>query len=275
MTNIKKAASLVIVYSFFCIFSLPAGRQGNSIFEDSKLTQLLSLRAHILKSSLIMKNLFKVVTTVLFLLNLQQVNAQEKIKEGKITFEISINNEEEMNDQVLAMMPKEMVVYFKGDKSRGEMDMMGGKVITITDGKEGETISCMDLMGKKQAIKTTKEDAEKERAKLGEYEVKLSDETREIAGYKCKKATVVFKDPEKSGPIELWYTDQLEASNSAKYQWKGIDGYMLEFSVDQKGMGMKFTCIEVKKQEVNDDMFKVPEGYTVVTQDEMMKQYGR
>lgn len=222
-----------------------------------------------------MKKIFMALIAALFLLNFQQVNAQDKIKEGKITFEITINNEEEMNDQVLAMMPKEMVVYFKKDMSRGEMDMMGGKVITITDGKEGESISCMDLMGKKQAIKTTKEDVEKEKAKFGEYEVKLSDDTKDIAGYKCKKATVVFKDPEKSGPIEVWYTDQLEASNSAKYQWKGIDGYMMEFSVDQKGMGMKFTCTEVKKQEVKDDMFKVPEGYTVMTQEEMMKQYGR
>lgn len=222
-----------------------------------------------------MKKIIKFIPALVLLLNFQFALAGDKIKEGKVTFEITIDNAEEMNDQMLAMMPKEMVVYFKGDNSRGEMDMMGGKVITITDGKTGESTSCMDIMGKKQAIKSTKEDAEKEREKLGEYEVKHSDETKEIAGYKCKKATVVFKDPEKSGPIDIWYTDELEASNSAKYSWKGIDGYMMEFSVNQKGMGMKFTCTEVKKQEVKDDMFKIPEGYTVMTQEEVMKQYGR
>ena len=222
-----------------------------------------------------MNKLIPVIFGVVLLMNFQPAIGQDKIKEGKITFEISISNEEEMNDQMLAMMPKEMVVYFKNDKSRGEMDMMGGKIITITDGKDGESISCMDLMGKKQAIKTTKEDAEREKSKMGEYEVKHSDETKVIAGYKCKKATVVFKDSEKSSPIDIWYTDDLEVSNSAKYSWKGIDGYMLEFSVDQKGMGMKFTCTEIKKQDVKDDMFEVPEGYTVVTQEEMMKQYGR
>jgi GLPGLI family protein len=222
-----------------------------------------------------MKKIIQSIAVVVLLLNFQQVSAQEKIKEGKVTFEINIENEEEMNDQMLAMMPKEMVVYFKDDNSRGEMDMMGGKVITITDGKSGETVSCMDLMGKKQAIKTTREDADKERAKMGEYEVKYSDETKELAGYKCKKATIVFKDVEKSEPIEIWYTKDLEIKNSEKYSWKGIDGYMMEFSVNQKGMGMKFTCTDVKKQEVNDDMFKIPEGYTVITQEEMMKQYGR
>lgn len=42
----------------------------------------------------------------LFHFQVQQVIGQEKLKEGKITFEITLNNAEEMNDQMLAMMPK-------------------------------------------------------------------------------------------------------------------------------------------------------------------------
>ena len=215
-----------------------------------------------------------VITTILSFMYFLPAVAQEKLKEGKITFEITINNAEEMSDQMLAMMPSEMVVYFKEGRSRGEMEMMGGKVITITDGKTGETFSCMDIMGKKQAVKITKEDAEKEREKSGDYEVKITDETKDIAGYKCKKAIITFEKDEKESTAEVWYTNELEASNSEKYAWKGIDGYMMEFSVDQRAMGMKFTCTEVKKQPVNDDMFKIPDGYTVMTQEEMMKQYG-
>jgi len=222
-----------------------------------------------------MKRILTAAATLALIFNIQQAKAQEKLKEGKITFEITISNAEEMNDQMLAMMPKEMVVYFKSGKSRGEMDMMGGKVVSITDSKAGETISCMDIMGKKQAIKTTREDAEKEKAKMGEYDVKITDETKDIAGYKCKKAEITYKDKkEHDGTIDVWFTNELEASNSEKYSWKGIDGYMMEFSIDQRGMGMKFTCTEVKKQSVSDDMFKIPEGYTVMTQEEMMKQYG-
>ena len=221
-----------------------------------------------------MKPLLTFIAAFAFILTFQFSIAQEKLKEGKITFEISVTNAEEMNDQMLAMMPKEMVVYFKGDHSRGEMDMMGGKVISITDKKSGETISCMDIMGKKQAIKTTKEDADKEKADLGEYDVKLTDESKVIAGYKCKKAIITFKDKEKGDSMDVWYTNELEATNSSKYTWKGIDGFMMEFTVQQKGMGMKFSCTEVKKQAVSDDMFKIPEGYTVVTQEEMKKQFG-
>jgi GLPGLI family protein len=221
-----------------------------------------------------MKKNLTVITVFVMMFTMQHAVAQEKLKEGKIIFEISINNSEEMNDQMLAMMPKEMTVYFKDGKSRGEMDMMGGKVVSITDSKEGETVTCMDIMGKKQAIKTTREDADKEREKMGEYDVKITDETKDIAGYKCKQAIITFKDKKDSNPVEIWFTNELEASNSAKYSWKGIDGYMMEFSVDQRGMGMTFTCTDVKKESVSDDMFKIPEGYTIMTQEEMMKQYG-
>lgn len=222
-----------------------------------------------------MKKILIAITAMAMMSAVQPAAAQEKLKEGKVTFEISINNAEEMNDQMLAMMPKEMTVYFKNGKSRGEMDMMGGKVISITDSKAGETVTCMDIMGKKQAIKTTREDAEKEKSKAGDYEVKITDDTKEIAGYKCKKAIITYKNKDdKTSDMIVWFTNELEASNSEKYSWKGIDGYMMEFSVDQRGMGMKFTCTSVKKQSVEDDMFKIPEGYTIMTQEEMMKQYG-
>lgn len=222
-----------------------------------------------------MKKILAAFLTFSCIFQVQQVIGQEKLKEGKITFEITLNNAEEMNDQMLAMMPKEMVVYFKDGKSRGEMDMMGGKIVSITDSKAGETITCMDIMGKKTAVKTTKEDAQKDKKDVGEYDVKITDETKDIAGYKCKKAIITFKDKEEKGSTsEIWYTNELAASNSEKYSWKGIDGFMMEFAVDQKGMGMKFSCTEVKKQVVNEDLFKIPEGYTVMTQEELMKQYG-
>ncbi len=220
-----------------------------------------------------MKKIATFVTVLILAATAQRTVAQDKLKEGKITFKIAINNAEEMNDQMLAMMPKETVVYFKEGNMRSEMDMMGGKMLTFTDYKSGESTVCMDMMGKKTAIKTTKEDAEKEKAKKGEYDVKVTEETKTIAGYKCKKAIVTFKDKE-NNPMEIWFTNELVATNSAKYSWKGIDGFMMEFSVDQGGRGMKFTCTDVKKQSVSDDMFKIPDGYAVITQEEMMKQYG-
>ena len=200
------------------------------------------------------------------------VLAGEKLKEGKLKFEITMPEAEGMSDQMLAMMPKEMTLYFKGDKSRSEMMMMGTTMISISDKKADETITYMDIMGKKTAIRTTAEDAEKEKAALGEYEVKITDESKIIAGYNCKKAIVHMKKDDQT--MDVWFTDELEVANSTKYTWKGIDGFMMEFFITQGKMQMKFTCTQVKKESVSDDMFKAPEGYTVMTPEELKKMYG-
>jgi GLPGLI family protein len=204
-------------------------------------------------------------------------SAQDKLKEGKITYEINYLNAEDLNDQVLAMLPKESTVYIKDGNSRMEQKAGFGSTIAITDAKTKETIVLMDMMGKKNAIKSTAEETQKEQEKnAGEYDVKITDETKKIAGYTCKKAIVTFKDSEKE-PIEVWFTDEIASPSSGRVMFKGINGFLMEFVTEQKtGMGplkMKFSCTKVEKVPVSDDLFKVPEGYTVMTKEELMKQF--
>ena len=206
------------------------------------------------------------------------VKAQDKLKEGKVTYEISYPDAEEMNDQMLAMMPKESVVYFKNDWTRGETTMGYGTVITLYDPDKKESYVCMDMMGKKSAIKTTEEEAEKQKKEMGDYDVKLSDDTKKIAGYVCKKATVTMKKDGDASSFDVWYTDALPHSSNSKYAWKGVDGFSMEFTMEQNSMGgnikMKMTCTSVEKTTVSDDKFKLPEGYEVKTMEEMKKQWG-
>jgi hypothetical protein len=134
----------------------------------------------------------------------------------------------------------------------------------------------MDMMGKKTAIKSTEEDVEKQRAEMGEYDVKLSDDRKKIAGYECKKATITTKKDGNS--FDVWYTDALPHNDNSRYAWKGVDGFSMEFTMEQKSMGgnikMKMTCTKVEKASVDDDKFKLPEGYTIMTAEEMKKQWG-
>jgi hypothetical protein len=221
-----------------------------------------------------------IVYSIAFVLSLsiRVATAQDKLKEGKATFEISYPDAEEMNDQMLAMMPKESVNYFKDGKTRSEVTMGYGTMITIYDPDKKESYLCMDMMGKKTAIKSTDEELEKQRSEMGDYDVKLSDDTKKIAGYVCKKATVTMKKEGDSNSFEVWYTTDLPHNPNSKYAWKGIDGYSMEFTLEQKSMNgnikMKLVCTKVEKATVTDDMLKVPDGYTVMTADEMKKQWG-
>ena len=155
--------------------------------------------------------------------------------------------------------------------------MAMGSTVTIADDAKKESTVCMDMMDRKTAMKYTAEDAEKDKADRGEYDVKITDVTKKIAGYNCKKAVVTFKS--NNSTADVWFTNELAAMNSSRNTYKGIDGFMMEFTTEQKGMNgsikMKMTCTKVEKIPVSDDMFKIPDGYTVMTRDEMMQQFHR
>src|SRR2546423_6890674 len=140
-----------------------------------------------------MKKIIIYSIALMLALSIQAAKGQDKLKEGKATFEISYPDAEEMNDQMLAMMPKESVSYFKDGKTRTEIKAGYGTTVVLSDPDKKESYVCMDMMGKKTAVKSTDEDMEKQRAEMGEYDVKLSDDTKKIAGYTCKKATVTMK----------------------------------------------------------------------------------
>ena len=95
------------------------------------------------------------------------------------------------------------------------------------------------------------------------------------------KASILRYEPapaEQGNTFDVWYTPDLPHNSSSKYAWKGVEGFPMESIIEQKSMGgtikMKLLCTKVEKTDVKDDMFTLPEGYTVMTADEIKKQYG-
>jgi len=189
--------------------------------------------------------------------------------EGKVTYEVSFPGLEVPAEQK-AMMPKEMLMYCKGSNSRTELSMgMGMIQTTISNGKNKESIVLMDMMGN-IAIKFTEAD---EKKKAGEIipDVKITEETKTIAGYKCKKAIVTLKEENIVMPI--WFTEEINTYNSQwESMYKGIKGMIMEYEYEfHNGMDMKMTAKSVNKEAVADSKFVVPEGYKQMTMDEFQK----
>lgn len=198
--------------------------------------------------------------------------AQKKLKEGKVTYEISYPGLQ-LDPQQAAMLPTESISYIKNGRSRIENKMgMGMSTVTITDSKEGSVVTLIDMMGNKTALKVTKEQAEKEaeQRKIEKPVIKETNETKEVAGFKCKKAEVTDSKGNKS---IVWYTPDIEGRTD-KGQFKGISGFPMEFEVSQQGMTMKFVVKNVSEEKVPDEMFNIPPGYKEMTMDEFKKSMG-
>lgn len=205
------------------------------------------------------------------------VNAQT-FTEGKIVTKITYPDLDE-NSGIVAMLPKENIMYVKGDKAMIEQPgAMGSKTVIIVDNKKKETHTYLDLMGKKyDIVQNQKEIEENNKKTAGDITITETTETKTIAGYNCKKAIAKTKDGEE---MELWYAPELtRPDGNWSSPYKGINGMLMEFSVtrpSQMGdMTMKMTVTEVSKETVPDAKMKAPEGsWSKMTMAEFLKSMG-
>lgn len=214
----------------------------------------------------------------LSILCLIKVSAQNKTNfEGTVTYSISFEDSG-LPPEALAMFKgSETVTYIKSDKFRVDMNMPMQSSTFIMDNKSKNIVSLMDIMGKKYLIKMNESDIKKEQDTAPEILIKYTEETKMIAGYKCKKAEITSKEG-KGAAIDVFYSEEIP-TNDIKPVYKGLKGFPLEYSINQGGMEMKLTAKKISKEKVSDSKFEIPkEGYIVTTVEElqnaMMKEMG-
>jgi Domain of unknown function (DUF4412) len=204
-------------------------------------------------------------------------NAQKTIKEGSITYSVVYDLPPDQQAMV-AMLPTEYKVSFKGDMSIFKMDMgMFATQVVYNDAtKESLSLTDVPMQNKKVAVKMNKEQGEKmQEMQYGEkdLEVKATTETKLIAGYNCTKYTI--NDKISNELSEVWATTDLKVpANSLTSTFKGIVGVPVQFSTNARGLKSKMTLKEVKEETVAEINMTVPTDYETLTFDELMKQMG-
>lgn len=220
-----------------------------------------------------MKRKFSVIWLLVTVFLLSSFIASAKEFKGVITYKITISGSG-VNDEMKNMMPKTMVMSIKGNKARSEMVMPMGKTVNITDGDAKTSITLMDMMGQKIAIKSTTDEINKEVADAPKANVNVTGETKDICGYTCKKAIITFEGEDTE--IIVYFTEELGGSalNFDNPQFKDINGVMLEFEMPNDSFTMQFTATGIEKKNVEDSEFTIPDGYTIKTREEMQGMFG-
>lgn len=188
--------------------------------------------------------------------------------EGKITYSMTYEDLPAELENYASMLPKEMITYVKGDKSRIEQNSGMGTTVTLVDKAKKEMYILMDMMGSKTAYKGGPEDMT-DTAKSGAPVVKLLEETKEIAGKTCNKAEVSSPGED---PSIVWYTKDLPAGLSRGMSY--IDGFPMEYYVKRNGMTILMTVTAISEEKVSPNYFKIPDGYTIKPMSEMKAMMG-
>lgn len=195
--------------------------------------------------------------------------------EGVITYKITYPDSK-FSESQLAMFPKLLTVSVKGSKSRTDLSMSGMNSVEITDYTDKTSVSLLNMMGQKYAIKKTTAEIESEMSSQGNVTLEETTETKSIAGYLCKKVVVTVNDDGIKSTYEAWYTSELgsKLANFSNPLYKDIDGALLEFLMKNQEVSMKFTATSVEKKSLAAKDFEIPTDYTLTTTEELKSKFG-
>lgn len=202
--------------------------------------------------------------------------ASAKDFKGIIIYKISYPGSE-LDAQTKAMLPKMLTYKIKGNLAKTEMEMGGmGRQMQIINGDEKVVYTLIDMMGKKISFKMTEEEINKELENEPNVTVDYFDETKEIAGYECKKAVINMDNDGTKSSFIVYYTDELggQSLNFDNNMFREIDGVLMEFEIIEGNMKMKMEAVSVKKENVPDSEFVVPDDFEEMTKEEMQNMFG-
>lgn len=191
----------------------------------------------------------------------------QKTFEGEITFKIEYEDLSEQMAPYKSMLPKGSVVFVKETISKVVTpNGMGGETVVISNSETGDILTLMNQMGNKIAMKTNSKEAIDE----ADFKVDYIDESKEILGYKCKKAVVTSPD---GNEVEMFYTEELENiklnANTAK-----VKGFPMQIIMSQEMFTMVQTVDKIDKKKVKKIKMDIPSDYVLKTMEELKKMSG-
>ena len=199
------------------------------------------------------------------------VKAQKsKAFEGTITYDITYPGMQ-IDPAQAGQLPTSMTIKVKGTKTR--MDMVVGVVSqsAISDAATRTQIALIDMMGQKYAIRTSPADLDTAYKKMPAAKIEFKNDTRDIAGYSCKKATVTEEDQ----TYDIWYTDAFGTeSNFSNPALREVKGMLMEYESDMNGIKMKMTAKTIKAEKIKDILFMMPADYKELTKEEVKSMFG-
>ena len=189
--------------------------------------------------------------------------------EGTIEYGSEIINK----DHPMAFVaPSKMTVQFKNSVCKGELSAAAGFFTTtfIADPEKKEVTQLVRLVNSKMAHVFDRKKVEKLNENVyPPFKVEKTKETKEIAGYKCKKAKIIF-DNKKHENFDIYYTNAINIKNpNWSTPFHDIDGVMLEYQLLKYGMELRFTAKKIDKNPLENDTFKIPAGYKTVPEKEI------
>ncbi|MBQ5540625.1 MAG: hypothetical protein IIU03_10360 [Bacteroidales bacterium] len=191
------------------------------------------------------------------------------INEGRIVYSVDFPKEEN-SSSLVAIMPERVELSFKNDNTALSIRGFAGSfnISFITDNQNNKYYSLFRIMTDKYKYVTDSDGVSFGYDQIRDIEIEKLSDTMTICNYLCHKALAHCKTINRD--LELWYTDDINIKKSnINNAFRDLDGVLLKFQVLLSGFFMELTAVEVVGEQVNSDLFVVPESYKDISKHDL------
>jgi GLPGLI family protein len=206
---------------------------------------------------------------ILMVFSSLQINAQKKITEGTIKYDIQVETNSKTPQMADMFDGATTTVYLKGNLSRSEMVSSLGTQATVIDRKTGKVAVVKQYGEQKYLVTMTPQNWKDANKKYDNITFTYFDEYKTIAGYKCQKAIGTLNDSSKTTYL-VYFTKELTSDNNDfEYAYKTLPGIAMEYETAIGSLKVKYTVSAINFNIVPASAFDLPKsGYRVLTYEE-------
>lgn len=193
-----------------------------------------------------------------------------RLSEGVIEYEVSYPKLDP-SSVLIELLPTKMTMKFKDDRFVTDLSAGFGmfRMNLVNNSDDHEFVQMVKLIGDKYTVTYDEEKALKSLNKFPEISLKETGKTKMIANYECKEAIVTIQN-DSLETYTLYFTDKIRLNKPNWFtQFTGIEGVLMEYQVERYNLCTHFRAIEVLPQEIEDEVFDIPEDYTEISEEEM------
>jgi GLPGLI family protein len=217
-----------------------------------------------------MKIVVKILSVFLCSLVLLQANAQKRLTEATITYDIVISTKNTSPKVADLLDGAISVIYLKANSSRSEMISSLGSQSTIIDGKTGNVTVLKDYGEQKYMIKMTSQEWKESNKKYEGVTFTYENEYKNISGYNCQKAIGRLSD---SSTFVVYFTkDIIPVNKDFQYLNKNLPGLAMQYEAILGNQQVTYTVSSINFNPVPVAKFDLPKsGFRVMTYSESLK----
>jgi GLPGLI family protein len=191
--------------------------------------------------------------------------AQKRFSEGAIRYEVSMKT-----PQNSIVSKADFIQMTKGSHYRSELSNEFGKTITIFDNKDGNGCILREYGAQKIMIPINGTQWDKKVGRNENLEFNFSNETKEINGYTCQKASALMSD---SSSVVVFFTKEIiPEAPGMELQFSQLLGIVLEYKSIKKNIEVTYVASSINFEPVPIQKFDKPKsGYRILDFEESNK----